>query len=160
MKTYFSVNTLAPKDDKVTVYFKRVGEKKSDGFAVIENGSILVIDVGMENDNALVNYLLDLRKSWLDGYSGTDDLPKRLEIAVVVSHAHPDHMASLPLLLEDPRFCVTALYAPNRAYLSGDVENALPPLVKYESKLAAMCDHLDSLDHVAKEITRIPRRPI
>ena len=39
MKNYFPVNDLAPQGEALTVYVKKVPEKKSDGFAVVENGS-------------------------------------------------------------------------------------------------------------------------
>lgn len=157
-KAYFCVNSQAPRDGILTLFCKKVGEQKSDGFALIENGQIFMIDVGKDGDGEMVKYLLSVREKWLTD-SGNASLvgsaDAKLELHVIVSHAHPDHMAALPLVLTDPRFCVLDVYAPTRAYLSLDVPGALPPLVRYENNLDKMCKYLEEYNHQARSITRI-----
>lgn len=156
-KAYFRVNDLSPQDDKLSVFFKKVGEKKSDGFALIENGEIFIIDSGLKDDDGLLEYLLSLREKWL---SETPDLVEnqnaRLEINIIVSHPHPDHIGAMPKILCDPRFCVLSLYAPTRSYRSTDVPEALAYLVKFEDALEAFPAHLEAYGHTAREIHRLP----
>jgi beta-lactamase superfamily II metal-dependent hydrolase len=157
-KAYFCVNSQAPRDGILTLFCKKVGEQKSDGFALIENGKIFMIDVGKDGDGEMVKYLLSVREKWLTDSGNTslvDSADAKLELHVIVSHAHPDHMAALPLVLTDPRFCVLNVYAPTRAYLSLDVPGALPPLVRYENNLDKMCKYLEEYNHQARSITRI-----
>ena len=61
----FSVNRFAPKGGELAVFFKKVGPKKSDGFALIENGEIYIIDSGLKEDTGLLDFLLALREKWL-----------------------------------------------------------------------------------------------
>ena len=129
-KNYFPVNALAPKEEGFTVFVKKVTGPKSDGFAVVDNGKIFVIDVGKADDVELIDYLLSLRESWLDGKPLPDDKPARLELTLIVSHPHPDHIAALPLLLEDERFSEAARDARAR-YLDTLTVGAL--LKKYDA---------------------------
>jgi hypothetical protein len=138
------------------VFVKKVIGKKSDGFAIVDNGKVFVIDVGKAEDVELIDFLATLRERWLGSEQHPEGELARLELTVIVSHAHPDHIAALPLLLEDKRFCVTAVYAPTRSYLSLDVPGALPNLTKYENRLIDACQHLAEQGHTAKEITRVP----
>ncbi len=155
-KNYFPVNDLAPKEEGFTVFVKKVTGPKSDGFAVVDNGKIFVIDVGKADDVELIDYLLSLRERWLDGKPLPDDKPARLELTLIVSHPHPDHIAALPLLLEDERFCVTEVIAPVRSHITLDPEKAPPSLVKYENRLENACELLAPKGHTAKGITRVP----
>lgn len=156
-KNYFSVNTLAPKcEEHVTVFFKKVIGSKSDGFAVINNGKVYVIDVGTKNDVELINFLIDLRCKWLGESLAPNDNTAKLELTVIVSHAHPDHMGALPILINDERFCITDIYAPERSRLSYDVPGMLAPLVRYESAFERICEGLAEKGHTANGITRIP----
>ncbi len=156
-KNYFPVNSLAPGDEEwVTVFFKKVADSKSDGFAVVHNGKVFVIDIGKEDDVELINYLLALRQRWLGETASADGELARLELTLIVSHAHSDHTGALPLLVNDERFCITDIYAPKRSYLSLDVSGALPPLVESENRLERMCEDLSKKGHTAKGITRIP----
>ena len=76
-------------------------------------------------------------------------------LVLIVSHAHSDHMAALPLLLDDGRFCVTEIYAPARSFLGSNVESAIPSLVEHEDKLETLCQGLAERGHTAKGITRL-----
>ena len=53
-KNYFPVNALAQKDERMTVFFKGVVGKKSDGFAVVNDGKVFVIDIGKEGDTEYI----------------------------------------------------------------------------------------------------------
>ena len=153
---YFPVNTLAPKGESVTVFVKKVVGPKSDGFALVDNGKVFVVDIGKAEDTELIDYLLSLREAWIGADPLPADLPARLEVTVIVSHPHPDHIAALPLLFADERFCVIAVYAPTRSQLSFDAEKAPPSLVKYENRLEAACELLAPHGHTAKGVTRVP----
>ncbi|MBR2371112.1 MAG: MBL fold metallo-hydrolase [Clostridia bacterium] len=156
-KDYFSVNTLAPEcEEYVTVFFKKVVGSKSDGFAVINNGKVFVIDVGTKNDVELISFLLDLRRKWIGDSLDPNDVTAKLELTVIISHAHPDHMGALPLLIDDERFCITKLYAPERSCLSYDVPGMLLPLARYENRFDSICEELPKKGHTANGITRIP----
>ena len=152
-KVYMAVYSFAPRDEGVTVFFKAVGEKKSDGFAVVNNGKVFVIDVGRHD--RVIRFLASLRESWL-GDRLPEGSPAKLEITLIVSHAHGDHMGALSLLLSDERFCVTEIYAPCRSRLGDDVPGALPPLVREENRLENWCGQLAEQGHTAAGITRVP----
>ena len=155
-RNYFPVNALAPKDDGMTVFVKKVVGKKSDGFAVVNNGKVFVIDVGKADDVELIDYLLALRERWIGESPLPEGVPARLEIVVIVSHPHSDHIAALPLLLADERFCVTEMCAPTRSQISFDTGKAPPTLVMCENRLETVCELLASHGHTAKGVTRIP----
>lgn len=155
-KSYFPVNTLAPSDNRVTVFAKKVVGKKSDGFAIVNGSKVFVIDVGKAEDTELIDFLIGLRESWLARKSLVPGEVAKLELTLIVSHAHPDHIAALPLLLADKRFCVTDIYAPTRSCLGLDVPEAFPNLLKYENRLIHACANLAEQGHTAKCITRIP----
>ncbi len=155
-KNHFPVNSLAPKDEGVTVFVKKVIGPKSDGFAVVNNGKVFVIDIGKADDVALIDFLISLRDKWLGDKVIADGKIAKLELVLIISHPHPDHMGALPLLLDDERFCVTDIYAPTRSSLSFDPSKAPPSLVKYENRLEAACELLAPNGHTAKGITRIP----
>ena len=155
-RNYFPVNALAPKDAGMTVFFKGVVGKKSDGFAVVNGDKVFVIDIGKESDAEVINFLLALRERWLGEKQLSEDTCAKLEVTLIVSHAHPDHIAALPLLFTDERFCVTEVLAPTRSQLSLDAEKAPPSLVKYENRLETACELLAPHGHTAKGITRVP----
>jgi len=157
--SYISVNKYAPADGKLYLYLKKVGIKKSDGFAVIENGEVFVIDGGKGDDEGMLDFLISLREKWLKNQSDSalldEDLAK-LEIHIIVSHPHPDHIGILPRILSDPRFCVLSIYAPERSYRSQAVEEALPSLAVYEDKMNILLEYLHTYGHSAREICRLP----
>ena len=157
MKNYFPVNDLAPREeDGLTLFVKKVNGPKSDGFAVVDNGKVFVIDIGRGGDAQLIRFLADLRDQWLGETRLADGESAKLELTLIISHAHPDHMAALPLLLNDERFCVTDIYAPERSCLSTDLPEELPHLTWFESRLESICEELSKRGHTAKGITRIP----
>lgn len=155
-KAYTAVNSFAPRDEELSVFFKAVGDKKSDGFAVVNNGKVFVIDVGKHKEDRIIRFLASLRESWLGDKLPEDGRPARLEITLIISHAHGDHMGALSLLLSDERFCVTEIYAPLRARLADDIPEALPPLVRAEDSLESSCQQLTKQGHTAAGITRVP----
>ena len=158
MKNYICVNDFAPKDGKTTLYCKKVGEKKSDGFALVENGTVYVIDAGRGDDREMHKFLLELRAKWLanqeDESLFRDDA--KLEICLIVSHPHPDHIAAFKFIFPDFRFAIIKILAPMRAYLSLDVPGALEKLTAFEERLALYEKMLPVYLHPCKEITRLP----
>ena len=157
MDPYFRVNNLAPKDGQLSVFYKKVGEKKSDGFAFIENGEIYIIDSGLKDDLGLLDFLLSLREAWLS------DRPEliasenaRLEIHIIVSHPHADHIGAMPAILSDPRICVLSLRAPMRSWRSGNVPEAIGRLVQFEDSLEALPALLETFRHGTTKIQRLP----
>lgn len=156
-RTYFRVNTLAPNDGQLSVFYKKVGEKKSDGFAFIEDGEIYIIDAGLPEDTGLLDFLLSLRETWLSGMpEQIADENARLEIHIIVSHPHTDHIGAMPAILSDPRICALSLRAPTRSWRSGDVPEAIGRLVQFEDNLDALPALLETFRHTTKKIQRIP----
>ena len=155
-KNYFPVNTLAQKGEGMTVFFKKVVGKKSDGFVVVNDDKVCVIDVGKAEDVELIDYLLSLREAWIGENHLPEGMPARLEIVMIISHPHSDHIAALPLLFADERFCVTEVYAPTRSQISFDAEKAPPTLVVCENRLDDVHEMLASHGHTAKGVTRVP----
>lgn len=157
--SYLSVNRYAPNDDKLYIFFKKVGLKKSDGFAVIEGGEVYVIDGGRDNDEGMLDFLGSLRDKWLKNRSESDvfvEQDAKLEIHMIVSHPHDDHIGILPRILSDPRFCVLSIYAPERSYRSKQESDALPSLVLCENAMDTLMEDLYTYGHVANEIFRLP----
>ncbi len=140
-KEYTCVNAFAPKDDKVYVYFKKFTEQKSDGFCVICNGEVFVIDSGDDFDDRMHRFLLSLREKWLENTPDCDKNAK-LEFKIIVSHAHGDHIGALPEIVKDSHFKVLSIVAPERSYLSKDVPGAIGHLINDENALAAIADTL------------------
>lgn len=158
-RTYRCVNEHAPADENMYLYFKKVGIKKSDGFALIEGREVYVIDGGQSNDEGMLNFLISLREKWLlnrPDSAGLEDEPAKLEIHMIISHSHSDHIGILPAIMSDSRFCVLSIYAPERSYRSKDVADALPSLVAEENKMDILLEHLHTYGHVADEICRLP----
>lgn len=154
---YFPINTLAPMDEeRITVFFKKYPGSKSDGFVVVDSGKVFVIDIGKKDDTELIQFLAALRENWLGERRLSDGDAAKLELTLIISHSHSDHIGALPHLISDERFCITDIYAPQRPYLSLDVPGALPPLVENEDRLESICKDLAQKGHTAKGITRIP----
>ncbi|MBR3837143.1 MAG: hypothetical protein IKJ74_03270 [Clostridia bacterium] len=156
-RDYVCVNDFAPRDGRLSVYFKKMVKKKSDGFAAVFDGQVYLIDGGLAVDLEMLQYLIQLREKWLSFAPETVDRKSaRLEVHVIVSHPHPDHMGILPQIFSDPRFCVQELFAPTRSYRSKPGPNQLGKLTEYEDKLEALLPLLEEYHHVARDVIRIP----
>ncbi|MBR7165754.1 MAG: hypothetical protein IKD18_05685 [Clostridia bacterium] len=156
-KDYVSVNEFAPRDGRLSVYFKKMVRKKSDGFAAVFDGQVYLIDGGLEIDLEMLRYLGELREDWLrNAPENVDRESARLELHVIVSHPHPDHIGVLPQVFSDPRFCVLELFAPERSYRSKPGPHRLEKMAEYEDKLCALLPLLEEYHHVAKDVLRIP----
>lgn len=158
-ESYIRVNDFAPKDGKLKVFLKKVGEKKSDGFALSIDGEIYVIDGGKYKDDGMFDFLSALREEWLSNQpdpSLAAESRAKLEIHIIISHPHSDHAYALPKILSDPRFHVLSLYAPERAYLSKDVEGALPSLTRFENKIDELTGLLREHGHTAQKASYLP----
>lgn len=158
-RSYIRVNDFAPKDGKTTLYCKKVGEKKSDGFALIENGQIYVIDAGRGDDKEMHRFLLELRAKWLslqEDDSLLENDNAKLEISIIVSHPHADHIAAFKHIVPDFRFCITTIFAPMRSYLSLNVPGALEKLTAFEDRLELYEKMLPVYLHSCSAITRLP----
>jgi len=155
-----SANDFAPHDDQMHVYFKHVAEKKSDGFAIVINGEIYLVDCGRGNDRVMFEFLGSLREAWLSyqpDASLLEDESVKLEVNLIISHMHPDHMGCVPAFLSDPRFRVLEVIAPPRARLgTPGVEGALQMLVDFEERSKVILQKLEEYGHVAREIKTVP----
>ncbi len=158
MSQTIRVNDFAPRDGKLSFFIKKVGEHKSDGFALILDDLVFVIDAGRNDDRGMITFLEDLRAKWLSGQNPDllEDENARLELCVIASHPHPDHTSAMAHFLCDPRFCVVSFYAPERSYLSLDVPGALEKLTIYENRLDLFTEHLTTYHHTVRQINRLP----
>lgn len=158
-KPYIRVNNFAPRDGKTTLFCKKVGSKKSDGFAIIENDKVYVIDAGRGDDREMPRFLLELRAKWLANQEDAtliDDENARLEIHIIVSHPHPDHIAAFKRIFPDFRFAILSILAPVRAHLSLNVPGALEKLTIFEDRLELYEKMLPVYLHPCTAITRLP----
>ncbi len=154
---YICVNDFAPRDGRLQVWFKKVDRKKSDGFVAIFDGQVYVIDVGLKLDGEMLRFLSRLYEKWLANVPEKEGLEEaRLELHVIISHPHPDHMGSLCDIVSDSRFCVLELFAPMRSYRSKPGPDQLLKLAKYEEELCEIVPLLQQYHHKATNITRIP----
>lgn len=155
--TAFSVNALAPRDGKLCVYFKKVGEKLSDGFAAVFDGEIYLIDVGRKYDDEMVRFLLELREKWLEAApADLDRESARLDVHMIISHPHPDHVGAIPLFLSEPRLSVVELIAPERSYRSLPGPDFIPKLEEFEKRLY---DHVPLLAEYHHKTTTVKNLP-
>lgn len=159
MPDYIRVNDFAPQNGKLTLFCKKVGAKKSDGFAIVENDKVYVIDAGRGDDREMHAFLLSLREQWLSNQSDPallEDEKARLEIHLIVSHPHADHIAALKRIIPDFRFCIMSILAPVRSHLSLDVPGALEKLTAFEDRLELYEKMLPVYLHSCRAITRLP----
>ena len=155
--TAFSANDFAPQDGKLSVYFKKFVEKKSDGFAAVFDGDIYIIDVGGTKDGGMLRFLTELREKWLaNAPKEVDTENARLEVHIIISHPHPDHVGALPFILSDPRICVIELIAPKRTYRSLPGPNFLSNLAVFEERLYGPLSLLSEYHHKTMEVKNLP----
>lgn len=154
------VNGLAPKDDVMTVYAQQVGSEKSDGFVVSVNGEIYIIDSGRSGDTQVNDYLMSLRKKWLEmcGMSELEnDKNAKLAVNFIISHSHADHVNAVPEIIENTFLSVERVYAPVRSYLGTEgVDGAIPRLVKCEDRIDTVKAKLSAFGHGASSVTHVP----
>ena len=156
-KSTIRANDFAPRDGRLSVFFKKMFEKKSDGFAAVFDGEVYVIDVGGKRDGEMLRFLTELRAEWLKGARSLADAEKaRLEIHVIISHSHPDHVGALPFLLADPRLCVVELLAPRRSYRSLPGPDFLPELAAFEERLHGSLSLLSEYHHKTANLIELP----
>ena len=156
---YIRVNDFAPRDGKTILYCKKVGDKKSDGFAIVENDRVYVIDAGRGDDREMPRFLLELRAKWLENQDDPtllDDENARLEIHIIVSHPHADHIAAFKRIDPDFRFAILSMLAPVRSHLSLNVPGAMEKLTAYEDRLELYEKMLPVFLHPCTGITRLP----
>ncbi len=157
---YIRVNDFAPKDGLLSVYFKKcnkVLERPSDGFAAVFDGEVYLIDVGLKRDGEMLRFLSELREKWLE--NAPDSVEKesaRLELHIIISHPHPDHVGALPFILSDPRFCVVELLAPERSYRSLPGPDLLPKLAEFEERLYGELHFLREYHHGTEKVVNLP----
>ena len=154
------VNDLAERDGLMTVYSQKVGSKKSDGFIVIVNGEIYVVDSGYTGDTQVNDYLMSLRNKWLAD-SGKSELENdrgaKLAVNFIISHSHSDHVNAIPALLSNTFLSVENMYAPTRAYLGTEgVSGAIGLLVDCEDRIDAIKADLVKYGHGAGKVTHVP----
>ena len=86
-------NDFAAKDAHLRVHMIGHGSdtKKSDAFLLEYQGAFVMIDGGMEECDATIRYLLDLRAHILsDRPELIEDPSCRLRLRVMISHCHRD----------------------------------------------------------------------
>lgn len=148
-------NEFAPKTEGMTIFFKQTPLRgKSDGFAVISKEEVWVIDAGHYHDHGMHAFLLSLREQWLEKHP--DEETRKLQIDLLITHPHGDHIRALPEIVKDPRIDIRSVTAPTRSYLAGAVEGALPTLTADENRLDELERDLGEYGHTARRITRIP----
>jgi len=158
MQTLY-VNQFAPKSNKMTVFFKKVPKGKSDGFAVILDEEVYVLDAGNTYDHGMLEFLLTLRKNWLKNQqdpSLEEDPAAKLLIHLIISHPHGDHINALPEIVKNPFLRIESVLAPVRSHLSTERDGPLPSLTECENKLNELQEALRRYHHGADGIHRIP----
>ena len=69
---------------------------KSDGFAAIAGDTVLTVDGGLEEDRGILDYLLNLRRTWLQDHPDLiENDQARLEINMMLTHGHKDHLTAV-----------------------------------------------------------------
>jgi len=129
----------------------------SDGFAAVFDGEIYLIDVGRKNDDEMLRFLTDLRETWLkNAPKEVDRENARLEVHIIISHPHPDHVGAIPLFLSEPRICVVELIAPKRSYRSLPGPDFIPKLEEFEKRLYDHLPLLAEYHHKTTELKTLP----
>jgi len=123
------LNNLMPKDDLLTMYnAPAFADAHQDGFVFLYNGEIYLIDGGMSDKSAAstYNYLLGLRKSVLSETTikGVEDM--KLQLNLIISHFHYDHVGALiDQIIPDAKFEIASIYYTKASeyHLGSDADN-------------------------------------
>ena len=125
-------NDFAVKDGILRVHMIGHGEEppKSDSFLLEYNGAFVLIDGGLTDCRASLDYLTEIRRTLLLSHPELqEEISCRLQICVMVSHCHHDHVGALySHVFPSPFIEVSELYMPPDANLdekfglSGDVK--------------------------------------
>lgn len=109
-------NDFAPHDGVLRVHMIAHGDKppKSDAFLLEYNGAYILIDAGVPDNDASLQYLLALRRRLLCGHPAQQDDPAcRLRLTCMASHCHVDHIGGLyTYIFPSPFLEVDAFYLP------------------------------------------------
>lgn len=131
-------NDLAVKDGILRVHMIGHGEEppKSDAFLLEYNGEFVLIDGGLVDCPAALDYLMDIRRTLLLEHPELqEDSSCRLKIRVMISHCHRDHVGALCThVFPSPYIEVSELYMPPDGRL--DPRFGLTGDAKYRPELA------------------------
>ncbi len=134
------VNDFAP-NEGLTVFCKRVGAVKSDGFAAILGNTVLTVDGGREDDRGVLNYLLELRRNWLCEHPELlEDERAKLAINLLLTHGHKDHFPAIRATVHHPYIQVEQVWYPPRAAMADRGTNSL--LTFYENQYRTLQEEL------------------
>jgi len=125
-------NEFASRDNELRVHLIGHGEEppKSDAFLLEYNGMLVLIDGGLFDCDASLNYLLKLRRMFLAEHESLwNDAGCRLRLSVMISHCHRDHMGALITnVFPSPYIEIDTVYMPPDSELdqkygkSGDIK--------------------------------------
>jgi len=109
-------NEFAKKDGMLRVHMIAHGETpaKSDAFVLEYNGAYILIDAGVPENDASLQYLLNIRRTLLADHPELIDDPScRLRLTCMASHIHVDHIGGLfTYIFSSPYLEVDAFYLP------------------------------------------------
>lgn len=125
-------NEFASRDNELRVHLIGHGEEppKSDAFLLEYNGMLVLIDGGLFDCDASLNYLLKIRRMFLAEHESLrNDAGCRLRLSVMISHCHRDHMGALITnVFPSPYIEIDTVYMPPDSELdqkygqSGDIK--------------------------------------
>ena len=110
-------NDFAAQDGILKVHLIGHGEEppKSDAFLLEYNGAYVLIDGGVTDCEASLQYLLEIRRALLGDVGDSD---YKLKIRVMISHCHGDHVGALVShVFPSPLIAVEEIYMPPNAEL-------------------------------------------
>ena len=132
-------NEFAKKDGLLHVHLIGHGEEppKSDAFLLEYQGMFVLIDGGLFDCDASLNYLLNIRRTLLTDHEELwEDTDCRLRLTVMISHCHRDHMGALITnVFPSPYIEVDTVYMPPDSGLNKKYGNSGD--IKYRSVFAA-----------------------
>ncbi|MBQ9080397.1 MAG: hypothetical protein IJY27_04920 [Clostridia bacterium] len=108
-------NEFAPRDGKLRVLCLHHEQTvfKADSYLFELDGQLWLLDGGMKNSHVTHEYLVALRRRWLEsaGLDESSELPLKLDW--FVSHFHIDHVSvMIEQIIPDARFELGTLYLP------------------------------------------------